>query len=105
MFNGTLVYELASKQGFNNANKLPLVVLRYDPSTKNVALSSAGLFHFAILVPDRYSNTLFLEIIYGQNVVAVAVRFLQIYLSSQNLLIIFPALSTPCLSITITLLR
>jgi len=76
-----------------------------EPSTKNVALGSSGLFHFAILVPDRYSNRLFLEIISGQNVVALAVRFLQIYLSSQNLLIIFPALSSSCLSITIILLR
>ena len=65
-----------------------------EPSTKNVALGSSGLFHFAILVPDRYSNRLFLEIISGQ-----------IYLSSQNLLIIFPALSSSCLSITIILLR
>jgi len=84
MFNGNLVYDLGSKQGFNMLS---------EPSTKNVALGSSGLFHFAILVPDRYSNRLFLEIISGQNVVALAVRFLQIYLSSQNLLIIFPALS------------
>ena len=46
-----------------------------EPSTKNVALGSSGLFHFAILVPDRYSNRLFLEIISSQNVVALAVRF------------------------------
>jgi len=76
-----------------------------EPSTKNVALGSSGLFHFAILVPDRYSNRLLLEIISGQNVVPLAVLFLQIYLSSQNLLIIFPALSSSCLSITIILLR
>jgi hypothetical protein len=48
-----------------------------EPSTKNVALGSSGLFHFAILVPDRYSNRLLSEIISGQNVVPLAVRFLQ----------------------------
>ncbi len=47
-----------------------------EPSTKNVALGSSGLFHFAILVPDRYSNRLFLEIISGQNVVALVSYYL-----------------------------
>ena len=46
-----------------------------EPSTKNVALGSSGLFHFAILVPDRYSNRLFLEIISGQNVVVALVSY------------------------------
>ena len=47
-----------------------------EPSTKNVVLGSSGLFHFAILVPDRYSNRLFLEIISGQNVVALVSYYL-----------------------------
>ena len=47
-----------------------------EPSTKNVALGSSGLFHFAILLPDRYSNRLFLEIISGQNVVALVSYYL-----------------------------
>ena len=56
--NSNLVYELGSKQGFNNANKPPLVILRSDPNAKNAPLSSAGLFHFAIIVPDRKSLAL-----------------------------------------------
>ena len=33
--NGKLVYELGSKQVFNNVNKPPIVILRSDPNAKN----------------------------------------------------------------------
>jgi catechol 2,3-dioxygenase len=33
----------------------PLLILKHDPSTKETAHNFAGLFHFAILVPDRKS--------------------------------------------------
>ena len=33
----------------------PLVILKNDPISKKPSLHSAGLYHFAILVPDRKS--------------------------------------------------
>jgi catechol 2,3-dioxygenase len=34
---------------------LPLLILQHDPTARNASASSAGLYHFAILVPDRKS--------------------------------------------------
>lgn len=36
-------------------SKDPLLMLRHDPSARRPTRNSAGLFHFAILVPDRKS--------------------------------------------------
>jgi hypothetical protein len=33
----------------------PLLILEHDPNARNASPSSAGLYHFAILVPDRKS--------------------------------------------------
>ncbi|MFZ0741869.1 MAG: VOC family protein [Nitrososphaeraceae archaeon] len=33
----------------------PLLILHHDPNARNASPSSAGLYHFAILVPDRKS--------------------------------------------------
>jgi catechol 2,3-dioxygenase len=33
----------------------PILILHHDPNAKNAPLRSAGLYHFAILVPDRKS--------------------------------------------------
>jgi catechol 2,3-dioxygenase len=33
----------------------PLLILQHDPDARNASPSSAGLYHFAILVPDRKS--------------------------------------------------
>ncbi len=40
---------------FGSAASDPLLVLKYDPSAKENPRSSSGLYHFAILVPDRKS--------------------------------------------------
>lgn len=52
---GNQLYELGSKLGTHHVDKLPLVILLYDPDAKNHSPHSAGLYHFAILVPDRKS--------------------------------------------------
>jgi catechol 2,3-dioxygenase len=45
--------ELRVKAGANNSD--PLLILKHDPNAKPVPNNFAGLFHFAILVPDRKS--------------------------------------------------
>ena len=49
-----LEYELGFKQKFFSSDE-PILILHHDPNAKNVPLRSAGLYHFAIFVPDRKS--------------------------------------------------
>jgi catechol 2,3-dioxygenase len=48
-----LVYELGSKQ--KSLYNEPILILQHAPNAKNASQRSAGLYHFAILVPDRKS--------------------------------------------------
>jgi catechol 2,3-dioxygenase len=48
-----LEYDLAFKQKFLSDE--PILILHHDPNAKNTPQRSAGLYHFAILVPDRRS--------------------------------------------------
>ncbi|MGB8034797.1 MAG: VOC family protein [Nitrososphaeraceae archaeon] len=52
---GDILFELGFRHGTNDhADRLqPLVILHHDPNAKYAPPHSAGLFHFAILVPDR----------------------------------------------------
>ena len=55
---GNILFELGFKYAVDYADKSlprPLVILHYDPYAKSQSRHSAGLFHFAILVPDRKS--------------------------------------------------
>ena len=55
---GNILYELGFKYAVDYADRplpLPLVILHYDLNAKSQSLHSAGLFHFARLVPDRKS--------------------------------------------------
>lgn len=50
------VYELGLENlPSSDTNISPLLTLRHDPDAKNASPNSAGLYHFAILVPDRRS--------------------------------------------------
>ena len=51
---GNLVYELGFKLKFLLSDD-PILTLQHDPNAKNAPQRSAGLYHFAILVPDRRS--------------------------------------------------
>ncbi|HET6799468.1 MAG TPA: VOC family protein, partial [Nitrososphaeraceae archaeon] len=51
---GNLVYELGFKLKFLLSDD-PILILQHDPNAKNAPQRSAGLYHFAILVPDRRS--------------------------------------------------
>ncbi|MDP9289315.1 MAG: VOC family protein, partial [Thermoproteota archaeon] len=53
--NGDLVCELDVKHKSFLSTNGPLLIIQHDPNAKNVSQNSAGLFHFAILVPDRKS--------------------------------------------------
>src|SRR5436190_19490794 len=46
-----LEYELISKQ--KSLSSEPILILHHDPYARNAPQRSAGLYHFAILVPDR----------------------------------------------------
>ena len=48
-----LVCELGSKQ--KSMSNESILILHHDPNAINAPLRSAGLYHFAILVPDRRS--------------------------------------------------
>jgi catechol 2,3-dioxygenase len=50
---GNQVYEIGFK--YNMYSDKPLLLLHHDPNAKNAPQRSAGLYHFAILVPDRKS--------------------------------------------------
>ncbi|HEX6027442.1 MAG TPA: VOC family protein, partial [Nitrososphaeraceae archaeon] len=47
---GNLVYELGFKLKFLLSDD-PILILQHDPNAKNAPQRSAGLYHFAILVP------------------------------------------------------
>ena len=51
-----LVCELGSKQ--KSMSNESILILHHDPNAINAPLRSAGLYHFAILVPDRKSLAL-----------------------------------------------
>jgi catechol 2,3-dioxygenase len=53
--NGGLVCEVDVKHRSSISTNGPLLILQHDPNAKNVSQNSAGLYHFAILVPDRKS--------------------------------------------------
>jgi catechol 2,3-dioxygenase len=54
--NGDLAYELGFKRVFYGTNKsTPLLIIHFDPNARNQSRHSAGLYHFAIVVPDRKS--------------------------------------------------
>lgn len=52
-----LFYELSfrHKQSSSSSSYEPLIILKHDPGARIPSPRSAGLFHFAILVPDRKS--------------------------------------------------
>jgi catechol 2,3-dioxygenase len=50
-----LIYELSSKYVPFSDKRLPLLILQHDPDARGATPHSAGLYHFAILVPDRRS--------------------------------------------------
>jgi catechol 2,3-dioxygenase len=49
-----ILYELGFKHKVSSSYE-PLLILKHDPNARKTVLHSAGLFHFAILVPDRKS--------------------------------------------------
>lgn len=53
--NDDLMYELSSKYVPFSDKRLPLLILQHDPDARGATPHSAGLYHFAILVPDRRS--------------------------------------------------
>lgn len=54
--NGDILFELGFRHGIGHADEhRPLVILHHDPNARYAPRHSAGLFHFAILVPDRKS--------------------------------------------------
>jgi catechol 2,3-dioxygenase len=56
--NDNLVYELDFKSKSFLSSNGPLLKLQHDSKATNASQSSAGLYHFAILVPDRKSLAL-----------------------------------------------
>ena len=53
--NDDLMYELSSKYVPFSDKRLPLLILQHNPDARDATPHSAGLYHFAILVPDRKS--------------------------------------------------
>jgi catechol 2,3-dioxygenase len=53
--NDDLMYELRSKYVPISDKRLPLFIPQHDPDARDANPHSAGLYHFAILVPDRRS--------------------------------------------------
>jgi catechol 2,3-dioxygenase len=54
--NGDILFELGFRHGTGHADEhRPLVILHHDPNARYAPRHSAGLFHFATLVPDRKS--------------------------------------------------
>lgn len=47
--------ELGFKKYPSGEDELPLLTLKHDPDARDAPQDSAGLFHFAVLVPDRRS--------------------------------------------------
>lgn len=50
---GNRMYELYFKHDSLSSNNLPLILLQHDPDARIASPHSAGLFHFAILLPHR----------------------------------------------------
>jgi catechol 2,3-dioxygenase len=57
--NNSLIYELGFKHKeplpSSSSSQEPIIILKHDASARTPSPRSAGLFHFAILVPDRKS--------------------------------------------------
>jgi len=53
--NGGFIYALGFRHHSGSSDSLPLILLQYNPDAKTPSPRSAGLFHFAILLPDRES--------------------------------------------------
>jgi catechol 2,3-dioxygenase len=50
------IYEIGFKHNIPSSSSYePLLILKHDPNARKTVLHSAGLYHFAILVPDRKS--------------------------------------------------
>jgi catechol 2,3-dioxygenase len=50
------IYEIGFKHNIHSSSSYePLLILKHDPNARKTVLHSAGLYHFAILVPDRKS--------------------------------------------------
>lgn len=50
---GNLLYELYFRHDSSSLSNLPLLLLQHDPDARTASPHSAGLFHFAILLPRR----------------------------------------------------
>ena len=50
---GNLIYELYFRHDSPSSNNLPLLLIQHDPDARVASPQSAGLFHFAILLPHR----------------------------------------------------
>lgn len=50
---GNLIYELYFRHDSPSSNNFPLLLLQHDPDARIASPHSAGLFHFAILLPQR----------------------------------------------------
>ena len=53
--NGGFIYELGFRHLSGSSDSLPLISLQHNPDAKTPCPRAAGLFHFAILLPDRES--------------------------------------------------
>jgi catechol 2,3-dioxygenase len=51
--NSGLIYEIGPK--YASSMQSPLLILHHDPKARDISQHSAGLFHFAMVVPDRKS--------------------------------------------------
>jgi len=52
-YGGDLIYELGFRHPSGLSNGSPLISLQYSPDAKIPSSRSAGLYHFAIVVPDK----------------------------------------------------
>jgi catechol-2,3-dioxygenase len=52
-YGGDLIYELGFRHPSGLSNCSPLISLQYSPDAKIPSSRSAGLYHFAIVVPNR----------------------------------------------------
>ncbi|HEY7571176.1 MAG TPA: VOC family protein [Nitrososphaeraceae archaeon] len=50
---GGFIYDLGFRHLSDSSEGLPLISLQHSPDSKIPSSRSAGLYHFAILVPDR----------------------------------------------------
>jgi catechol 2,3-dioxygenase len=53
--NGGFIYALGFRHHLGSSDSLPLILLQHNSDAKTPSPRSAGLFHFAILLPDRES--------------------------------------------------